>query len=666
MRSIKSKMIISLGLLIGIICIGLGIISFINSSKALESNLSKTLPEIAKQAANTVQGRLEEHLVFLDSIAARPEIRNPNNSWENKMPVLSEEAKRMGSIRISVVDKDGNVKGTDGTTANVKDRPYFQKSMAGKSNVSDPLISKTNGDLIVVYAVPIKYDNEIIGVILETRDGNRLSELTNEVKVGSSGYAFMIRKDGADIAYPNKDYVLKMYNPIDEAKKDSKLKDIAEIEKKMGAGETGIGEYKYDGVDKYVGYAPVKGTEWSVGVVVTKNETLSELNSLKFSVAVSSIVFLLIGFVIIYGITNNISNGIKSTSKHLELLSEGNLCEEVPPKYLQLKDEVGDMNNSMKVMQESLKGMISQIKDNSTNINLQSGNLSHTADQIASSSQSVTEVITEIAQGTGSQSEDLINVIEILNNFSNKLSKIVSEIQVIDLNSREISSMAKQSSNKMNDLNKSVSKVSNSFKSFNGKIIELGKDINEINEITSIINSIAEQTNLLALNAAIEAARAGEAGRGFSVVADEIRKLAEQSQISSENISKLINGIAKGTNIIVQDSVDMDNELINQVKIIDNSIISFRKIIEAVNEVIPKIETVKNSVEDVDKDKDIIMVRVKDVSSVSLEVSASSEEISAASEEMSSSTEEVAAASQTLSNMTKDMLEEVNKFKINH
>jgi methyl-accepting chemotaxis protein len=664
MKSIKAKLVIFLGLLIGVICIGLGTTSFVNSSKALTSNLSKTLPKIAEQSASNIQGRIEGQLSSLEVVVANHGIQDLKNPWENKKAILLEEVKRNGNLKMGIADINGDVKYTDGESANIKERPYFKAALSGKNDISDPLISKVDGAMVIVYSIPIKNNNEIVGVLVSTRDGNRLSDLTNQVKFGETGNAFLINKAGVTIAHSNKDLVVKMYNAIEEAKKDEKLQDLANIETKMAKGETGIDEYEFDGIEKFVGFAPVKGTDWSLAVVISTTEVLSELDSLKISVLVSSILFLLIGFAIVYIISNSISKGIKSTSKHLDLLAKGDLSEEVSNKYMKSKDEVGVMTTSMKLMQDSLRSMIVKIKENSGSINIQSENLSSVAEEISSASLNVAEAINQVAEGTGSQSEDLINVTEILDRFSNKLSGMVSEIQVVDSNSREISSRASESSSDMNKLNQSVTKVSDSFKSFNGKIVGLGEDINKINEITNIINSIAGQTNLLALNAAIEAARAGEAGKGFSVVADEIRKLAEQSKLSSGSITELINEISKNTDVIVQDSVEMDNELINQVSIINSSITSFTKIIESVNEVIPKIETVKNSAEDIDKDKNAIMDRVDGVSSVALEVSASSEEIAASSEEMNASTEEVVAAAQVLSTMTNEMLEQVNKFKI--
>ncbi|MBU3102215.1 MULTISPECIES: methyl-accepting chemotaxis protein [Clostridium] len=665
MKSIKAKLIVCLGLLIGIICIGLGIVSFVDSSKALISNLSKTLPRIAEEAASNVGGRIEGQLGALEAIAARNDLKNFKDPWGNKKLILLGELKRSGSIKMGIADKNGDVKYSDGTISNIKERSAFKNAiLIGKNDVSEPVVSRADGSIVVAYAVPIKNNNKVVGALISVRDGNELSTLTNRVKFGQTGNAFMIKKDGTIIADSNKDKVIKMYNPIEEAKKDVNLNGLSNITKNMITGKTGMDQYKFDGVDKYVGYAPVAGTSWSIGVTVSKTEILSELDSLMTSIIISSILFILIGVGIVYIIASNISKGIKSASKHLDLLAKGNLCEEVSPKYLKSKDEVGEMTSSMKLMQHSLREMIIRIKENSSSINMQSGSLSAVAQEISSSSQNVAQAINEIAQGTGTQAEDLINVTDILNEFSNKLSGMVSEIQGVDSNSREISLMANDSSDEMMKLNQSVTKVSSSFKTFNGKIIELGKDVNEINEITNIINSIAEQTNLLALNAAIEAARAGESGKGFSVVADEVRKLAEQSKVSSEGISKLINEISNNTDVIVQDSVEMDDELIKQVNIINSSIVSFRKIIVSVDEIIPKIETLKNSAEDIDKDKNTILARVDGVSAVALEVSASSEEIAASSEEMSASTQEVASTAQMLSSMTNGMSEEINKFKI--
>lgn len=664
MKSIKTKLMIVFGVLIVVISGSLNLSAFMNSAKALKNNVDVSLPEIAVQTASSIQGRLEGQLNVLDSISARKEISDPNISLEDKLKSLQDDVRRIGSVRLGIATMDGKLTNTDGTIADIKEREYYKECIEGKDAVGEPIVLKDENIQVVPYAVPIKNDGEVIGVLIGTRDGQALSDLTNQVKVGKDGSAFMIGKDGTSIANVDKDRVLKMSNTIEEAKKDDTLQELADVEKKMINGETGAGEVYYGGKYKYIGYAPVKGTNWYVGITVPKEEILSQLDDLKIFNIVSSLVAIFIGIFIIYLISNTITKALKITSEHLSMLAKGDLTQNVSTRYLKLKDEIGEMTMSMKVMQQSLKEMIIKIKDNSLNINNQSESLSSVSEEIASSSQNVTESISQIAEGTGNQSTELVNITEIFEEFNNNLSGMVGDIQVTDSSTREINKMAISSNSEMNVLNESVMSVSQSFKEFYRKIKELGISVNKINEITELINAVSEQTNLLALNASIEAARAGEAGKGFSVVAMEIGKLAEKSKESVSNINKLTTEISRDTNIIVEDSINMDNELMNQVKIIDNSISSFKNIITAVEEMMPKVDTVKKSAEKIEEEKDSILTKVDNISSISMEVSASAEEISASSEEMNASTEEVAAASQILYNSTRQMIGAVEKFKI--
>ncbi len=147
-------------------------------------------------------------------------------------------------------------------------------------------------------------------------------------------------------------------------------------------------------------------------------------------------------------------------------------------------------------------------------------------------------------------------------------------------------------------------------------------------------------------------------------MADEIRKLAEQVKISSDNINKLIGGVSNETYQMIISTDLMNEELKNQVSIINTTVGSFENIIKAVDIIVPKIANANNSAENLSSEKDIILERIEGVSSIAEEVSASAEEISASSEEMSSSTQEVASSAQKLSAMTKVMMDQVKKFKL--
>lgn len=661
-KSIKSKLVILISILLLAVSTGLGIISYINASNALVSNIKKTLPQIAIQASNTVQANLDNQLNSLE-VAAK--IALLNNDTPNKlMTVLKSESKRNGSIKMGYADASGNITYTNGEQANIKDTIYFKKSMSGDNYIGDPEVNADKTAMTMIYSVPIKNDNSVIGVLVSVRDGMELSDMIKNIYFGKTGSAYMINSKSNSIAYKDPSMPLNQYNSIKESEKDSSLKGIADMQKRMISGETGLSLYTFGGKESYGGFAPIEKEKWSVVVILDKSELLSELDSLKISIALSSIAFLIVGILVIYIITHRLSTRIRYASNSLNILSTGDFTNKISEKYLNNKDEIGDMANSMNTMQSSIKEMIKISKDSSLVINENSNNLSTISQNMVSSSNNVASSMQEVASGINSQANDLMTITHILNTFGNKLEDIVLNIRDIDENTLSMNELANDSSSSMKSLVNAVSDISLSFKALSDKIIAFGSNIKKVNNIVQIINSIADQTNLLALNASIEAANAGEAGRGFSVVANEVRTLAEQTKVSSDNISKLISGISQDTIVITEDTNNMNIKLNDQVSIINETLHSFENIIGAIKTVMPKVQAINISSAEINNEKEDILNKVQSVSAIAEEISASSEEITASTDEMHNLSNDVAETASSLNNMTQNLINEQNKFMV--
>ncbi|MCX7749545.1 MAG: EAL domain-containing protein [Clostridia bacterium] len=283
-------------LIVGLATLLAGALVYYYASKSLIKNLEDSLIEIAKQGAVIVETEINGHLDNLETVSNNQTVKNPEIPLQEKLTYLDNEVKRNHFKRMSIADTKGVSKTTDGREIYIGDREYFKKAVKGERNISDPIKSRIDGTMVIVFAVPIYDSDKIIGVLYATHNGDEMCKITDNIRLGGKGYSFIINKQGVAIAHYNRELVYSMDNSLENVKKDPKLKKLVGLINEMIQGKTGAGEYIYNGQEKYMGYAPIKGTRWFIAVSAPKSYIFKNVNGI---LAVISIIIILVVFIAI-------------------------------------------------------------------------------------------------------------------------------------------------------------------------------------------------------------------------------------------------------------------------------------------------------------------------------------------------------------------------------
>ena len=483
---------------------------------AIRDDLDSYLREMGSTTANNIQTWLGGRILLTENLGETLAL-NPEPEYVSRL--LEQKALTSSFLAVYFGDTQGaftirpDSKMPDGFDP--RSRPWYKDALnSNGASLTEPYIDAVTGQMIISIGTAVKKAGQTLGVVGTDLTLKTVTDSINALDFSGMGYAFLISGDGKILVHPDNTLVMK------------NLKDIYPQDTPPISSD--ISEVTLDGKERIVTFAPVKGlgsVNWYVGLSIDKAQAFAMLSTFRTSAIIATVIAVISIIALLGLLIRLLMQPLHVMTRAMQNIAEGegDLTRRL---VVESKDEFGTLGSAFNQFVERIHTSMTEVASATEHVNevalrvVSASNSSMVnSDEQASRTNSVAAAINEL--GAAAQ--------EIARNAA-QASHQASDARGL---AEEGQQVVERSIGSMQQLSQMLSTSSSHIESLNDKTVNIG-------QILEVITSISQQTNLLALNAAIEAARAGEAGRGFAVVADEVRNLAHRTQESAQQVQKMI------------------------------------------------------------------------------------------------------------------------------
>lgn len=533
-------------------------------------------------------------------------------------------------------------------------RPWYIEASEKKDLVfTEAYIDKVTNKLVTSIAKPIlTKSGEQLGVVAVDLQLGKITEVISTKKFGETGYAFLLDSKGVFLAHPKAELLNTNINEIQG------LEDLASV---MLSNPSGNEKYRFEGNNKILVYKRLPNTSMILAVTVDSSEVFKDLMKIRLTYVIIILIICIIVITIGFVAANFITRPIKHLTKNAQQAAQGDLriqttkastfeTQELAKAFAVMANSIRELIGNISVAAHNVTNVSEDVQKMAANTEHISSEISRTAGELANGAQDQAASVSEGAYMISKMSETIHHINSAANDSYEMVigvNKSVGEGVLVINRQASLMNQNRESTEKVGDA-----------------ISQLEVKSQSIGQIVDVIGAIAQQTNLLALNAAIEAARAGEHGRGFAVVADEVRKLAEQSSQSSVEISKLIQDILDRTEQSVNEVATVQQVVKEQESSLEETRALYNEMEKAVSVIVERIVSINDEINRLKDNADEVAKSISNVAAVTEESAAATEEVAAATTEQTTA---VHGILNETSNLVKDasmLLEAIKKFTI--